>query len=415
MFITSEIAKTRTNHKLQIYKSGRILPILAQKELLGSNSHRGLINQLRELLGLSDEDFELLYGQAIYQYAEFVQVLPAQSSGPLSGLLNQGLARAWLTLKNYLTEYGNSDHLYNYAVFTAALLFDASKVIINQKIFLVDGEGNYLEDWNPFVGSMLGQAEFYKIYIISPIFQRLQHSITPILARQILPPEGFLWLTADLQVFVDWLNALRGDASEGGRISRALAYIKLDDILALAHSLVQVPVDMKESPINEHGEAFYKWLKEGLVNGDIKVNSADSSVHIVSEGVFIDRKLFKQFTDVYNVPVNMNVVFAQFGNLMGITKKSGGDFLFDQFFSEGKEAKGKDIKVQKVSSFGGPLNASQRATREGVVISDSSLIFTHSQVPDASPLLKAMQVKTLESHNIPMILQQHLQAQMKAK
>ena len=193
MFIDGTIGHAKPTN-MQTYKAGHLLPVLSAKELLATGPHHGLLAQTRDLAGLPDHYFETLYEALINHFAEFVQVLPTQNNGMLNGLLNQSLARAMKALQNFLLEHTGepADPLLNYAVFTAALLTDVSKVIINQKIAIVDENGVYIDHWRPYEGSLLGRAEYYKIYPIAPLYQRLEHSITPLLARQLLPEIGFL-------------------------------------------------------------------------------------------------------------------------------------------------------------------------------------------------------------------------------
>lgn len=400
MFVVNNLRNFSKNNKSQVYKSGHILPVLTAEELLNAGRHQALIEQIKDFSQLPNEHFDTLYKIAIKNFAEFVQVIPNQVNAALNGLLNQGIARAVLTLQTFLANQGKAlDPLSNYATFTAALFLDVSKVVINQKIVIVDEEGNYINDWRPFEGSMIGCGQFYKMYPIAQAYLRLQDAITPLLARQLLPKQGFLWIASDPRIFANWLDILRGDDSQGGRMGRALSYVKREDIINLEDALPQSAVSMLESEVTKHGEAFYSWLKNSLENDQIKVNTTDAGVHVVKEGVFIERKLFKQFADVYNVPVNMNVVFSQFGNLMGIIKKGGTDYTFDQFFSQFPEAKeGGGV------TFTGALGQRPAGLREGMLLSDPNIIFVNVQIPATTSLLKAVQTASTERrHHLPTI------------
>lgn len=396
MFITSDIIKNKTQSRLQAYKTGYVLPILACEEILSLNTHQSLISQLQELVAIPEHYFEALYLSTINNYAEYVQVLPAQMNGALCGLLNQGLARASLVTSHYIEAYGNTDPLYNYAVFTAGLLRDVSKTVINQKIFIVDSEGNYLEEWCPFTKSLIGQGEYYKIYPTAPAYLRLQHSITPLIARQIMPTDGFLWLARNPNIFADWLDALRGDANQGGRIARTLELVRDEEALALAHSFAQIPIEMKESVATQHAEAFYNWLIEGLINGEIKVNTTDAQIHRVEDGVFVSREAIKRFVDVNNGAVSLNVVLNELGNMLGIAKKGSGEFHYENFYSENVDA-----KERKNSSLGGPLaTIHQRTVREGIIL-NANMVYHSSLAPGVTNVLKAAQTKVPASHQLP--------------
>ncbi len=389
--------------KQQYYRDGYLLPVLAASELFAERRYHGVFALVRDLVDIPADDFEFFYQAAINQYAEFVQVLPSQQNGVLCGLLNEGLARATIALRTFVTEEtGKPDPLYHYAVFTAGLCKDLSKVVVNQRIAIVDEEGKLLDNWLPFRETLREcNAEQYKIYSIAPIYQRLETSITPLLARQLLPEEGFLWIASDPEVFADWLNALNGNDSQGGRITQTLAKTRREDIYSLIAKIDFYPVEQTEGVATQHGEDFLTWLKEQIESGELKVNSADAMVHVVDDGVFIERKLFIQYADMVNIPVNANVVFTQFGNLFGIAAKGGADFLVAKYFSNYPEAAGS-----RTTGFASPLSQPQGTTREGLAVRGTADIFAASKVPAASQYLRSMQSQVPDSHQLPSSQQQ---------
>jgi hypothetical protein len=386
-----------TPSRVPKYKEGHILPVLGAHELLKSERFQTIINDLRALVNLPQEYFDNLYLNALERFAEFVQLIPIQAFGALSGLLAQGVARAFLAVKAYYSEDKKTDGLMTYAIFTAALMLDVSKALINQKISIVAEKGEFLDDWRPFEGSLRDHdAEFYKMYPVNPLYQRLDQSIKPLLARQLMPSLGFLWIAGDPAIFAEWLDALRDDALKGGTVNLILALVKDEELQQLMRELFLQEYEAEPSIENQHGEEFYKWLKNGLENGEIKTNTSEAGVHVVNEGVLIERKLFKQFSDVYNVPVAMNVVMAQFGNLMGIAAKGGSDFVHQQYFS--KYAEG--ARSGSANSYGALTQAS-RSMRDGVVVSDASKIFLKGDIPAATNLLKAVESRSSDQQRLP--------------
>ena len=183
-------------------------------------------------------------------------------------------------------------------------------------------------------------------------------------------------------------------------MSRALSKRKREDFIALFDSLSKTSVEMKKpTAAVQHGETFYTWLKKGLANNEIKVNTADAGVHIVKEGVFLEKKIFKQFVEIYNAPVNMNIVFTQFGNLLGIAKKDGTDYVNDQYFSEYPQA-----RDEAKSGFASPIDNRQKSLRTGMLLADPSMVFVNAQIPAVSPMLKAMQPKSAQDLKLPLII-----------
>jgi hypothetical protein len=159
---------------------------------------------------------------------------------------------------------------------------------------------------------------------------------------------------------------------------------------------MDIQVQINEAPATEYGDQFLEWLRERIETGQVKINSADASVHVTADGVLLERKLFKQFADLSSVPTNMNVVFTQFGNMMGIASKGGGDYLHAQFFSEYPDVGAKH------ASFTSPFAGKKHSTRTGVLVTDTALVLKKSK-PE-SPMLKSLQHAGKEAHQVPAIM-----------
>ncbi len=383
---------------MKLYKPGHILPVLPSAELLAPGRHQALLQQVFDMSQLDRDTFSLLYDPVINNFTEFVQLLPTTVEGVLSSLLNESLARGTLAMRAYTVEYGDEiDPLMNYAAFTAGLLREVSKVVTLYRVVLCKKKGDYIDDWYPFGGPMGQHAEFYKIYPLAPVYQRLDVSITPMLARQLMPKEGFDWLTADLLVFADWLDALQGEGGFGGKLCHIFGLMKREDLFNLIESLPQIDVEMLLSEDTQHGEAFYEWLKNGIDSGEIKVNSSESGVHIVTDGVFLEgTKIFHQFSLLSSAAVNDKVVFQQFGNLMGIVLKSSYDGLNAQYFS-----KNTAQSVAQGKGFAGSMGRRQGSMLSGMLVSDKARIITSGKSVEVSTQLQSKQAHTSASHKVP--------------
>lgn len=302
-------------------------------------------------------------------------------------MMNAGLLRGYNALKLYVEQNSESSVLERYAVFTAATLNDIGHLFLNQTVYITDEQGAFLKSWDPFQGPLCvnSDASYYRL-LQKRVTQRNLNSLTSLLARQILSEKGFLWLTSNMALFMDWLEALCGEGQAGiGKLVRLLQLIK-QNLEQFMQSLPLIEVPLYESPATQYGDAFFSWLKEGIANKQIKVNSADSGIHVVPEGVFIDKQgIFKQFVELYNVPVNMYVVFQQFGNLFGLAKLSGHDYRNAQLFSEHADFASHKSKL----SFDSPL-ATAHQMKEGILINDPHLIFTKGDIPATTPYLKVL-------------------------
>lgn len=392
MFITSKLGGLIKSKEVT-YEHGHLLPVMPASELLGLSRYQKLLGRLKDISAVPEEHFEALYTKAINQFAEYVQVIPSERNGALVSLLNEGLARGFTAQQQFIADHPEHlDPLMLYASFTAGMLLDINKIFINQRVVMTNEQGEYIDTWNPFEGSMMGKGEHYKLYAYTDSFQRIEKPVTILLARQIVPSLGLSWLTSDLNVFADWLDALEGGDESGGGLSRALVLMKREDMIALADSLGQFNVDMIEAPGTEHADAFLEWLRNGLRDKDIKVNSADAHVFMVTEGVFLEQQIFKQFVEFYG-KANFNTVFTQFGNAFGIAEKGGLDFSHQQFFS-------KYPNVGKTSAGLSPFAGQQHSLLTGVVM-NPAFIFQSGNFPAITPLMKAMQTKEGVVRSLP--------------
>ena len=70
-------------------------------------------------------------------------------------------------------------------------------------------------------------------------------------------------------------------------------------------------VNLQESLATAYADAFWEWLTKGLVTQQIKINTSDAGVHVIPEGVFLEKGgIFKQYIDLYvNVPVNLFTIY----------------------------------------------------------------------------------------------------------
>src|SRR3989338_1683866 len=378
--------------KLHTYQEGYVLPVLTAEELTFGARHKGLLRQIRDLAEMPSDDYDRTYGDLIHHFMEFVQVLPHKTNGILGSLLNYSLARAVAVFFRYCQLRKNqTTPLIKFAVFSAALLKDVGRVISNQRIVMVDEEGEYIDDWNPFSGSLLRQSKFYKMYPIAAFYLRIESEVTPLLARQLLTRDAFLWLSSDLILFADWLSALLSQEEIGSKeITWILGIIKRDDILAILNSLEGAAVEMHEPAATKDAEAFYQWLKSEIENGKIDVNKEDASVHVVREGVLIEKNIFKQFLDKSKIPASIAQLMQQFIALMGIAKKSGADFVHARFMSHSE--------ATSYTTFVG-VGQKGRAAHEGMVV-DADKVFLKKDIPDNSSL-KSSKSMTASYHQSP--------------
>ena len=398
----------KTKLRSHAYKAGHRLPVLAAAELLSGKKRRWIMDQLTHLSHLDEEYYQVTYAEFVVNFAEYVQIVPMYMTAYLGSLLNESLGMGFASLHHHLHQPEGHvlnkiapDPLLGFAIFSAGLLLNLARMATNQRIMLTTEDGSFLRTWNPMAGSLKDFGDFYKLRFVHDAYAGVNYALTILLARQIMPPVAFEWLSSDELIFSEWLNALRGTTNLGGRVAAALDAAKEKEafLQQLLHelSLEQHDVEQLNCPETEYGEAFYQWLVNNVENNRLKMNTSDADLHVVAAGVFIEAKLIKQFTDVYGVSgISPNVVMAQFGNLMGIVKKSGQDSLFSQYFSDYPETRGGTHSLSSsLSAFGASARAHQ--ARTGFLINDARLIFRQATPPNATNYMKPMNAEAVNT------------------
>ena len=372
--------------RFKAYKEGYLLPVMSSDSMMDSFRYQAVIQQLQTVSGLEEEAFQSLYLTLIHDFASFVQLLPRQTNGLLGGLLSEGIARAILVMQ--APENQSLSLLNKYALFSAALLCDIGHVVCSHCVIVTDKAGNFMSEWQPFEGAMSVKDDaHYKIYPRHYLQQRLQGSITVLLARQLMSHEGFLWISSDFNIYSQWLDALNGEDGRGGGIRSALALVKLDDIMDLLNALGQLSEELTVPSVNREGEAFFRWLRDGISNQTIAVNTSDALVHVVDDGVFIDDKIIKKFSDLSPSAIGLFVVKHQVGNLLGIPQKCGEDFLHAMFFGE-------------AAGFSGVTSGS-RSNRSGMVLNDASILDLSGRYTAKSPFVNTHQTLQSNTQQVP--------------
>jgi len=391
--IISDFSNLKPN---EVYKKGFLLPIIEAVDFLSPEPYQTLFKQINSDCGLPKEYYSAFYLKVIQQFVEFVQLFPTRFSGPLGSIINSSLARATLALRSFRDEYEQMDPVRAYALFTAALFQSISTVLTHQRVVLTTEEGEFIENWNPFTGSIVGRAKYYRILPIGLVNQHLDYPSRYLFARQLMPVKGYQWIAGDLEVLADWFDALRDPGGERGSFAHILSHLKRDELFALESLLAQPPIQQKWSIATEHGEAFYHWLREGIDQEKIAINTSDAGLHIVREGLFLEKeKLFKQFVESYPHQVSASVTYKQFAHFVGIGEKGGGGLMNVRYLLQSGQYQAR------TRSLGSPIGAKQQSLMDGMLLADPGRIFVNSQVPAVSPLMRSIQARGLSYRDLP--------------
>ena len=203
-------------------------PVQSGEELLLG---AGQVAELETLAGVTAVVFREYYLQTLIRIAEFAQELPASEAhhhagrrGLLTHLLEVAVGALRRRRAHFLPpgatpeEMGRESDAWTFAVFTAALLHDIGKPVVDQRIELYLDSGDRAP-WNPWAGSMVAQgAAWYRMEFARGGGYPLHERIVPLLAPQVLPPLAYQWIVAEPQRLSAWLGALNSDSATGGEL-----------------------------------------------------------------------------------------------------------------------------------------------------------------------------------------------------
>ncbi|MGH8567911.1 MAG: MobH family relaxase, partial [Gammaproteobacteria bacterium] len=275
--------------------SGRIR-VESAEQLLALSERAGRLQAIKDLTRVTPAHFETLYRQALRNYAGYVQQLPASEAhhhAGLGGLLDHGLEAAGIALKlrrGHLLPPGAPTEiidaqadLWSYACFTAILLHDIGKPAVDQAVTLFDERGRELGPWDPWAGPM--QADAYEARFVPNRNYRLHQRAAPLLARLIVPLEGFRWLTAEREVLAAWLAMISGMPEDVGPLGRI---VEEADRLSAAADLTggiarQSPI-ARVRPLHERLVTGLRFL---IDRGELTLNRPGAAGWLIGEELWL--------------------------------------------------------------------------------------------------------------------------------
>ncbi len=306
--------------------------ILRARELLALYKPQMPITELPEILNLDEMQYETHCTTLIERFAEFVQSLPETQNSYFSkpgGILTHGLHRALLATKlsraYFLPEETEANEsltqrqmLWAYAVFSAGLLYNVGKVIVDFSVTILDRFGAPPKKWNAWEGSMVGQGTDYKYEFNNLNQDEFRKRVTLTIAKEIMPQQSFLWIASDADVLAAWLAMLEEDERRSGLLG--VLILRADAELIQRNLLEQkIPhkIETKVGSIVGEGFSpfaktqktgssfalsdiniandFLTWVREAQEKGTIKTNDAKSGPVHVNEGALITKQVFENF------------------------------------------------------------------------------------------------------------------------
>ncbi len=334
--------------------SHRLYPVLNAEQLLNIKGRMNVVHQIRTQSGAPTEHYNVLYKQLIDNFCEFVQNLPSLRNHHLMRIDRQlhfsslvlALREPYIIageLLNRVTSHEKS--LWNYVAFSSILLSRLGEFCTQYEIPLCDEKGNYEKHWEPLLGAMNGQGSHYKIRNIISETSRMNKNLNAIIAHGLMPLDGFIWIASNPDALEQWLLGLNVDHDRegegiGGLVATLYAVTEkwliaqqkminaedqldyekfLEELLEeliLQHSQGEVPY-LQDDNLRA-GEAFEKWLKDGIKSDKLSINKKDSGVLVTAQGVILlYPEIFEAFQKDNARYANTSTqdIFAQYAKL----------------------------------------------------------------------------------------------------
>ncbi len=129
--------------------------------------------------------------------------------------------------------------LWHYVIFSSALLRRIGLLFSHYQVSLCTEQGTHTADWLPFMGSMNDQGHYYKLREITDKGIPPLQSIHQLLARQLMPAEGFAWIARNPMALLAWLGVVEGESSGGVSYSMVALSEKQLYVLAQQEELLE--------------------------------------------------------------------------------------------------------------------------------------------------------------------------------
>ncbi|WP_412754264.1 conjugal transfer nickase/helicase domain-containing protein [Legionella donaldsonii] len=290
--------------------------------MLAEEKRKTLMLQIREANALEEVRFDSLCLSLVHNLINHCQNLPDTSNSYYSqqgGLLDHALNRTEAALslfRQYLVQEGGAElseeqKLWQYALFSAAILQGAGKLYIDYSLDLYDNNGQFLKQWNPLLESLVAVGSHYSYEFQKESDDEFRRRLNILIARLLMPAGGFAWIAANPQVLAVWLALLNEDVHAAGTLGAILIRA---DAIAIQRYFNQMMLRNYGSRGNRYGRVgtftggapesvaeieqqmgveFIQWLTRALEAGRIHVNKAP--LFMVPGGMLMTPEIFQLF------------------------------------------------------------------------------------------------------------------------
>jgi integrating conjugative element relaxase (TIGR03760 family) len=296
--------------------------IITANQFLAEDKRQGLLKKIQELMRLETSRYESIGYSLIENLVLYCQSLPETTNSYYSqpgGLVDHALNRTEAALSLF-EEFMIPEHaetlseeqkLWQYALFSAAILQGIGKLFVDYKVNLFDVNGQLLKEWNPLLDSMGSIGQYYSYEFQKEPEVEFRRRLNLLLAKTLLPASGFAWIASHGEVLAVWLALLNEDERSAGTLGAILVRA---DALAIQRYFAEfmqrhihntgrrfggigtfsggVPETLLEKEQNA-GLEFIQWMINSLESGRIMVNKAP--LFMVPAGMLMCQEMFQLF------------------------------------------------------------------------------------------------------------------------
>jgi len=252
-------------------------------------------------------------------FIEACQGLPETANryySEVGGLIDHALNRTEAALElfnQFLVKSGDNlsedQLLWQYALFSAALLKGIGKLYLDYNIDAYDNNGYFQSNCNLLIQSLMTSGKYYYFTFEGEHDVTFRRRLNLLLARNLMPQAAFNWLANNRQVFAIWLALLNEDMAGSGGLGAILVRAEAialsryyDDMLDRINAqsgkkrmgtFIDAEPESLDNKEIQTGLAFIKWLQQSLESSQIMINK--SPLFAVPGGMIMCAEMYKLF------------------------------------------------------------------------------------------------------------------------
>ncbi|WP_454696709.1 MobH family relaxase [Achromobacter aegrifaciens] len=276
--------------------SPRHLEVLPARRLFDATRTSPLLEQIRQRMGFTPENFERDVSPLLEAFAEFVQLLPASEShhhaqpGGLLVHLLEVAAHALHFRDAYKLPMGVAPEeqtrlaaRYTYAVLVAGLLHDVGKPVTDVLVQLQSASGDS-KPWVPLGGTMREQgADWYTVEFPAQRDYRKHERLSLPLLRTLVPGKALAWIGEHPPLMDELFDYLGGEQKKGV----IAELVGRGDRESVANNLATGPrtrfASARAVPLIER---LMGGLRRVLAEGSVSVNRAGAAAFCDGESLW---------------------------------------------------------------------------------------------------------------------------------